>query len=126
MAYDVYQAAAALVERRYGMRLLTADEGGLAPPCESADAMIQTAVEAITAAGYRPGADVAIAIDVATSHFYAGGCYHLDGQALSSDEMIARVQNWVSRFPMVSVEDALAEEDWDHWPKLREAIGKIA
>jgi enolase len=122
----VYQAAAVLVERRYGMRLLTADEGGLAPPCESADAMIQTAVEAIAAAGYRPGADMAIAIDVAASHFYAGGCYHLDGEVLSSDQMIARVLNWVTRFPMVSVEDALAEEDWDHWPKLREAIEKKA
>ena len=126
MAYDVYQAAAALVERRYGMRLLTADEGGLAPPCESADAMIQTALEAIESAGYRPGADVALAIDVAASHFYTGGRYHLDGQALSSDEMIARVQDWVSRFPLVSVEDALAEDDWEHWPKLRGAIEKKA
>ena len=123
MAYDVYQSAAALVERRYGMRLLTADEGGLAPPCESADAMIQIAVEAIAAAGHRPGADVAIAIDVASSHFFADGVYHLDGQALSSQEMIARVHDWVSRFPVVSVEDALAEDDWDSWPKLREAIG---
>ena len=124
MAFDVYQSAAALVEHRYGMRLLTADEGGLAPPCESAEAMIQTAVEAIEAAGYRPGADVAIAIDVAASHFNLEGYYHLDGQVLSSGEMIARVQNWVSRFPIVSVEDALSEEDWAHWPKLREAIGK--
>ncbi len=73
MAYDVYQAAAALVERRYGMRLLTADEGGLAPPCESAEALIQTAVEAIESAGYRPGTDVALALDVAASHFYAEG-----------------------------------------------------
>jgi enolase len=126
MAYDVYQAAAALVECRYGMRLLTADEGGLAPPCESADAMIQTAVEAIESAGYRPGADVAIAIDVAASHFYTGGRYHLDGHVLSSDEMIGRVQNWVSRFPIVSVEDALAEDDWANWPKLRAAIGEKA
>jgi len=125
-AYDVYQAAARLVERRYGMRLLTADEGGLAPPCESAEAMIQTAVDAIESAGYRPRADVALAIDVAASHFYAEGRYHLDGQALSSEEMIARVQDWVRRFPLVSVEDALAEEDWEHWPKLCGAIEKQA
>jgi enolase len=126
VAYDVYQSAAALVEQRYGMRLLRADEGGLAPPCSSADAMIQTAVDAITAAGHRPGADVAIAIDVAASHFHSDGRYHLDGQVLSSDDMIARVQDWVSRFPIVSVEDALAEEDWAYWPKLREAIGDKA
>jgi enolase len=126
MAHDVYQAAAALVERRYGMRLLTADEGGLAPPCESVEAMIQTAVEAIESAGYRAGADVALAIDVAASHFYSDGRYHLDGQALSSEEMIARVHDWVRRFPVVSVEDALAEDDWGHWPKLRGAIEKKA
>ncbi|HXW14277.1 MAG TPA: enolase, partial [Terriglobia bacterium] len=126
MAFDVYQAAAALVERRYGMRLLTADEGGLAPPCESVEAMIQTAVGAIESAGYRPGADVALAIDIAASHFYSDGHYHLDGLALSSEEMIARVRDWVTRFPLVSVEDALAEDDWEHWPKLREAIEKKA
>jgi enolase len=126
MAYDVFQAAAALVERRYGMRLLTADEGGLAPPCESVEAMIQTAVEAIESAGYRPGADVALAIDVAASHFYSDERYHLDGQALSSQQMIVRVQDWVSRFPLVSVEDALAEDDWGHWPKLCGAIEKKA
>ncbi len=123
-AFDVYQAAASLVENRYGMRLLTADEGGLAPPCESAEAMIRTAVEAIEAAGYRPGAEVAIALDVAASHFYAGGRYHLDGQALTPEEMMARVMDWVRRFPIVSVEDALAEDDWEHWPKLREAMGE--
>ncbi len=123
-AFDIYQAAASLVEQRYGMRLLTADEGGLAPPCESAEAMIQTAVEAIEHAGYRPGAEVAIALDVAASHFYADGRYHLDGQALSPDEMMARVEDWVARFPIVSVEDPLAEDDWEHWPKLREAMGE--
>lgn len=126
MAYDVYQAAAALVERRYGMRLLTADEGGLGPPCESAEVMIQTAVEAIELAGYRPGSDVAIAVDVAASHFYVGGSYHLDGRTLNPDEMIALVNRWVHSYPIVSVEDGLAEEDWDHWPTLRTAIGTKA
>jgi enolase len=126
MAYDVYQAAVALVEHRYGMRLLRADEGGLAPPCESAEAMIQAAVEAIESAGFRPGADVAIAVDVAASHFYSDGRYHLDGKALSSDDMITHIHDWVNRFPIVSVEDALAEDDWDHWPKLRQTIGKKA
>jgi len=125
-AFDVYQAAASLVESRYGMRLLTADEGGLAPPCESAEAMIRTAVEAIEAAGYLPGVEVAIALDVAASHFYSGGRYHLDGQALAPEEMMARVMDWVSRFPIVSVEDALAEDDWEHWPMLREAIAEKA
>jgi enolase len=124
VAYDIYQAAATLVERRYGMRLLTADEGGLAPPAENAEAMIQTAVDAIELAGYRPGADVALALDFASSHFYSGEGYHLDGGVLSADEMVERVQDWVNRFPVMSVEDALAEEDWVHWQKLNKAIGK--
>ncbi|HVN81218.1 MAG TPA: enolase [Terriglobia bacterium] len=120
-AYDVYQAAADLVFRRYGMRLLTADEGGLAPPCESVEAMIQTAVEAIEAAGYRAGADVALALDVAASHFYRGEVYHIDNLDLSSSQMIDNIQGWMNRFPIVSLEDGLAEDDWAHWPKLYEA-----
>ena len=126
MAYDVYQAAAALVERRYGMRLLTADEGGLAPPFDSAEAMIQMALEAIETAGYRPGFDMAIAVDLAATHFYEDGLYHLDGQALTSPDLITRVQTWLDRYPIVSIEDALAEEDWSYWPKLCAAVGDKA
>jgi len=126
MAFDIYQAAASLVERRYGLRLLRADEGGLAPPTETAEAMIQTAVDAIEAAGYRPAHQVAVAIDVASSHFFTNGYYHLDGDVLNSNEMIARVKRWVNQFPIVSVEDALAEDDWQHWPGLREAIADRA
>jgi enolase len=70
MAYDVYQAAAALILKRYSMRLLTADEGGLAPQCESTEELIEMAVVAIKAAGYKPGVDVMLALDVAASHFY--------------------------------------------------------
>src|SRR5581483_12498709 len=66
IAHDVYHAAADLILKGFGMRLLTADEGGLAPPCSSSRELIETAVEAITAAGYRPGPDVAIALDIAS------------------------------------------------------------
>ncbi len=124
MAYDVYQAAASLILKRYGMRLLTADEGGLGPPCNSAEELIETAMVAIKAAGYRPGADVALAIDVAASQFYAKGEYYLDGVSLDSSGMIARLVRWVDRYPIVSVEDGLAEDDWEGWPRLREALGK--
>ena len=126
MAYDVYQAAAGLILKRYGMRLLTADEGGLAPPCQSAEELIETAVEAIAAAGYRPGPDVALALDVASSHFHANGAYYLDGAALDSSGMIARLVNWVERYPIVSLEDGLFEDDWEAWPGLRRAIEKRA
>lgn len=122
MAYDVYQAAAEQILKRYGMRLLTADEGGLAPPCDSAEELIEIAVVAIKKAGYRPGSDVMLALDVAASHFYAKGQYHLDGAVFDSAAMVERLVRWVDRYHIVSVEDGLAEEDWDCWPKLRQAL----
>ncbi len=126
IAYDVYQAAARLILKRYGMRLLRADEGGLAPPCQTAEEMLALAMEAIEAAGYQPGSDVALAIDVASSHFYANGYYQIDGQSLTSAEMIAKIHDWVDRFPILSVEDGLDENDWENWPSLKRAIGDKA
>jgi enolase len=126
MAYDVYQAAAALILKRYGMRLLTADEGGLAPACDSTEELIEMAVVAIKSAGYRPGSDVMLALDVAASHFYTNGQYHLDGAVLDSAGMIGRLVRWVERYPIVSVEDGLAEDDWEWWPTLRLALQKRA
>jgi enolase len=126
MAYDVYQAAAALILKRYSMRLLTADEGGLAPQCESTEELIEMAVVAIKAAGYKPGVDVMLALDVAASHFYDNHLYHLDGATLDSAAMIARVVRWAERYPIVSVEDGLAEDDWEWWPTLRLALEKRA
>jgi enolase len=119
----VFQAAADLMQRKYHMRMLTADEGGLAPPFANAGAMLDDAVEAIQAAGYTPGQEVMLAIDVASSHFYEDGRYHLDGLALDSAGMIAKIEEWLAKYPIVSVEDGLAEDDWDEWPRLREAIG---
>lgn len=122
IAYDVYQAAADTVQKRYGMRLLRADEGGLAPPCRSSRELIETAMEGITAAGYQLGSDVALALDIASSHFYAHGRYSLDGESLDSAGMIAQLANWVEQYPIVSVEDGLAEDDWEWWPKLHETL----
>ena len=121
-AFDIYQAAADLVLRKYGMRLLTADEGGLAPPCRSAEEMLELAVEAIERAGYRPGKDIFLGIDVAASHFYHDNIYQKDGESLDSAEMIETIANWLDLYPILSVEDGLAEEDWDNWPNLRRAI----
>lgn len=119
MTFAVYQAAAALSRQRYNWRALTADEGGLAPPVESVDAMLALAVEAIERAGYTPGPDVAIALDVASSHFYVNSRYVIGGRELNSVEMIEQVRDWVMRYPIVSVEDGLSEEDWANWPQLR-------
>ncbi len=123
VTYAVYQAAVKLTRAKYQSRGLVADEGGLAPPFPSADAMLADAVEAIETAGYAPGRDVAIALDVASSHFFSEGRYDLNGpEPLDSLQMIEQVRQWVSVYPIVSVEDALAEDDWAHWPLLCEAI----
>ncbi len=121
-AFNVYQAAADLILQKYGMRLLTADEGGLAPPCHSAEEMLGLAVEAIEQAGYRPGKDIFLGVDVAASHFYRDHRYHKDGAILDSAAMIQAISQWLDRYPILSVEDGLAENDWENWPQLRRAI----
>jgi len=115
----VYQCAAELILEKYGQRLLRADEGGLAPEFPSAEAMLADAVDAIRAAGMKAGAEMALAVDVASTHFHRGGRYHLGKVPLDSAAMIDQVADWVRRYPLVSVEDGLAEEDWAHWPALR-------
>ena len=122
MTYAVYQAAAELCLKKYGMRALTADEGGLAPPFANAEAMLGDGVAAIERAGYTPGREVALALDVASSHFYADGRYHLGGEPLDSAGMIRHLAGWLERYPIVSLEDGLAEEDWANWSALRQAI----
>jgi enolase len=122
MVYEVYQAAAELTYTKYAMRALTADEGGLAPAFPNADAMLDDAVAAIRAAGLAPGRDVALAVDVAASHFYRDGSYHLGGAALDGLAMVDTLAGWLDRYPIVSVEDGLAEEDWRTWPQLRARI----
>ena len=121
--YDIYQEAAAITRKRYATPALTADEGGLAPPFANSSEMLETAAEAVNAAGYQLGSEVALAIDAAASHFVtADGKYHLDDQVLSASEFIDTVCSWAERYPLVSVEDGLAEEDWGHWPALRQKL----
>jgi len=121
MVYAVYQAAAKRCRERYGMRALTADEGGLAPPFPSVEAMLEDAVKSIELAGLRPGSEMAIAIDVASSHFFEFGTYHIGGRSLTEDEMIERIASWVDAFPIVSVEDGVHELS-AYWPRLRRRL----
>jgi enolase len=124
--FAIYQAAAEFTREKYGTRALTADEGGLAPPFTSLHEMFSDAVAAIRAAGYTPGHDVALAVDVASSHFYRDGQYYLDDKPLSSLQMIDTLDEWVNKYPIVSVEDGLAEDDWQHWPILLQRISHRA
>lgn len=120
--YAVYQSASALIREKYGTRALKADEGGLAPPFRSIEDMFEDAIKSIERAGFRPGVHVSLALDVAASHFYKDGKYDLGNETRKSAEMINLIKSWVDTYPILSVEDGLAENDWDYWPYLRRAI----
>jgi enolase len=124
VVYEIYQTAAEIIAKRYNARALTGDEGGLAPPFQSSTEMLEVAAESIESAGYQLGGQVGLAIDVAASHFVqADGSYRIDGQTLSPGKMIDLLESWKDRFALVSVEDGLGEEDWEHWPILLKRLG---
>ncbi|HEX8197089.1 MAG TPA: phosphopyruvate hydratase [Pyrinomonadaceae bacterium] len=103
------------------------DEGGFAPNLKSNEEAIETILEAIEAAGYTAGEDVMLALDPAASEFYDGSNYVFkksDKRVLSSDEMIAYWTDWVNKYPIISIEDGLAESDWDGWQKITQELGK--
>ena len=99
------------------------DEGGFAPNFHSCAAALDTIIAAIRSTGYVPGTDVSIGLDVASSEFYRDGKYEFEGKSLTSDEMIAFYQDLIAQYPIISIEDALAEEDWAGWKKLTDTIG---
>jgi len=123
MMHAIYHAALDRLQASHDMRWLTADEGGLAPPLDSSEAMIAEAVEAIRAAGYTPGVDAHLAMDVAASHFFDGEAYALDGGRLTPERMIQTLDRWSATYPIVSIEDGLDENDWAHWPTLCRTLG---
>lgn len=102
-----------------------ADEGGWGPQLDSNEDALGFMVRAIEAAGFTPAEEVSIAIDAAATHFHRDGRYHLasEGRSLDADEMIAMYERWTSTFPIVSIEDALAEDDWDGWRRACDRLG---
>jgi enolase len=114
--------------KKHGYSTAVGDEGGFAPSCKSNEEAIQIVLEAISAAGYKPGEQVAIALDPAASEFYdkASGKYVFkksDKSAHSSEEMAAYWIRWVEKYPIVSLEDGMAEDDWAGWKALTQSIG---
>ncbi|MDX6661188.1 MAG: enolase, partial [Solirubrobacteraceae bacterium] len=101
------------------------DEGGFAPDLDSNEAALRVLIEGIEAAGYRPGDDVAIALDPATSEIFRDGAYdlHHEGRKLSSDELAGYWGDLVDRYPIVSIEDGMHEEDWEGWRAVTERLG---
>ncbi len=102
-----------------------ADEGGYAPLLKSNEAGFEMMVEAIDRAGFQPGKDAAIAVDVAASHFYRDGVYDLiaEGLKLTTEQLIERLVAWADRYPVISIEDGLTEEEWGGWRRLTEELG---
>ena len=120
---EVYHALKSVIKQR-GMSTGIGDEGGFAPDLEHNRAALDLIVEAIGKAGFTPGQDIALAIDAAASEFYADGAYHFEGKPQTLTEMAAIYAEWVDAYPLVSLEDPLAEEDWPGWRELTASIGE--
>lgn len=120
---ETFHALKGVLKRR-GYNTNVGDEGGFAPNLTSNEEAIELLLEAIQAAGYEPGKEVSIALDPAASEFYREGAYHLEaeGKVLSSEEMVAYWADWVERYPIVSLEDGLDENDWEGWKVLTERL----
>jgi enolase len=109
-----------------GLNTAVGDEGGFAPNLKSNEEAMEILMQAIEAAGYRPGEDIFIALDPAASEFYENGSYLLKAEAQpqkSSQEMIEYYGAWVERYPLISIEDGLAESDWDGWKEMTDRLG---
>ncbi len=121
---EIYHALKAVLKAR-GYATLVGDEGGYAPALKANDEAIEVILEAIEKAGYKAGEQVAIALDPAASEFYKDGKYNLrkEGRKLTGEEMVAFWKSWVEQYPIVSLEDGLAEDDWDGWKLLTKELG---
>ena len=119
---ETYHALKAVL-KQHGLSTGVGDEGGFAPNLEHNRAALDLIVEAIGKAGFTPGRDIALAIDAAATEFYNDGAYHFDGKPQSAEEMIAIYSDWVANYPIVCVEDPLAEEDWAGWQAFTAAVG---
>ena len=124
MCAEVYQTLKMVIKDK-GMNTAVGDEGGFAPNLATNEDALKLIVEAIEKTGYKPGDDVSIALDPAASEFYIDGKYVFKGEKISrsSDEMIELYSDWINRYPIISLEDGLAENDWDGWSSLTSKLG---
>lgn len=122
---ETFHALKKIVNSR-GMSTAVGDEGGFAPNIDSHEEAIELIIEAIKAAGYEPGKDIAIGLDCAASEFYEDGRYVQKGQGktYTAEEWIKVLEGWVAKYPIISIEDGMAEVDWEGWKKLTDALGR--
>jgi enolase len=124
MGVEVYHALKALLHDR-GLSTSVGDEGGFAPSLPGNEEAVQVVLEAIEKAGYKPGEDAVIALDPASTELFSDGNYVLpkEGRTLTSEEMVEHWASWVAKYPIRSIEDGLAEDDWDGWQALTAKLG---
>ena len=122
---EIFHALKSVLKGR-GLSTSVGDEGGFAPNLKSNEEAIETILEAVNKAGYGIGKDVWLGLDVASSEFYKDGAYHLEGEGkvLSPEQLIEFYANWCAKYPIITIEDGMAEGDWDGWTKLTEKLGK--
>ena len=121
---EVFHALKGLLKVR-GLSTAVGDEGGFAPDLQSNEQALEIIMAAIAAAGFRPGADIALGLDVASSEFYAAGTYNLasEGKRFSAEQFVDHLQDWVDSYPIVTIEDGMAEGDWEGWLLLTSRLG---
>lgn len=119
---EIYHSLKSVLKKR-GLATSIGDEGGFAPNLESNRAALDLIIEAIEGAGFKPGSEIALAMDVAATEFYENGKYSFEGKQLSAAEMIAYYSSLVSSYPLVSIEDPLNEDDWDGWVAITNELG---
>ncbi|MCA1641763.1 MAG: phosphopyruvate hydratase [Acidobacteria bacterium] len=123
---EIFHALKSVLHKR-GLATAVGDEGGFAPNLRSNEEAVETILEAISQSGYKTGSDVLLALDPAASEFYDGKNYVFkksDGRKLSSEEMVAYWKSWVEQYPIISIEDGMAENDWDGWKLLTDEVGR--
>lgn len=123
MGTEVFHQLKGLLASR-GLNTAVGDEGGFAPDLESNAAALEIITEAITAAGYHPGKDIFLALDVAATELLQNGRYHFEGESYSGEDMVEYYSSLEQRYPLISIEDGLGEEDWEGWAGLTGALGK--
>jgi enolase len=125
MGVEVFHTLKTVLKSK-GYSTNVGDEGGFAPNIKSNEEAIEVVLQAIEKAGYKPGEDIFIAMDAAVSEFYENGLYHFkksDGRKLSSDEMADYWTQWVAKYPIISIEDGMDEDDWAGWKTLTDSVG---
>ena len=126
MGAEVFHSLKGVLKGK-GYNTAVGDEGGFAPNLKSNEEALQVIMEAIEQAGYKPGDDVLLALDVASSELYKDGKYHLENEAQpekNAEQLISFYENLVNNYPIISIEDGMAENDWDGWKKMTDRLGK--